>query len=197
MKLLYKTALILYYVLWLIFLVLIYSSLTENHYFLAQVFGKITGIITISISTIVFFTLFLLFLLKTEKRKLYAKIIKLITIPVLGCIPFVIINAAPRQLETTSHILTVQYTAYGCECANWKIIKDNQKKSNVSISEDIFIEPKNDNLILPDSLDCDDLVQLTGKFYTKKGFPACFHSEQFPEKANVFQYISYRIISCK
>jgi hypothetical protein len=39
-----------------------------------------------------------------------------------------------------------------------------------------------------------DIISLTGKFYRKKGFPYNYQSEQMPEKARVFHYISYGVM---
>ena len=117
-------------------------------------------------------------------------------LPALGLIPFFIINAIPRQLDDTTHKIRVTYIAYGCECANWEVIEDNGTKFKDNDSDDIFLEPTNERVILPDTIGYNgDIIELTGKFYSKKGFPKDYHSVQKPEKARVFQYTEYKVIN--
>ena len=91
------------------------------------------------------------------------------------------------------------YIAWACECANWATKNDIEKYQD---SEDklaekcVFIEPKNDNVKIPDSLIRNNtLILFKGNFYKDKGFPKGFESEQNPEEAKVFRYYEYKIIN--
>lgn len=154
------------------------------------------GLLTILIFTVALIFLITIYYLRTVKRPIYGRLIRLTTLPVLGLIPFFIIYAIPRKLEDETHKIKVTYIAYGCECANWKIIEDNGTKCNGNDCEDIFLEPINEKVVIPDTIGyTGDLIEITGKFYSQKGFPKDYNSEQQPEKARVFQFTGYKVIN--
>ncbi len=50
-------------------------------------------------------------------------------------------------------------------------------------------------VILPNTFDYNgDILELSGKFYSKKSFPQYYYSLQKPEKARVFQYTDFKVI---
>ncbi len=169
--------------------------MTDRFYVVGRFLGSIIGLLTILVSAITLIFLVILYYLKAEKKNIYGKLIKLTIVPVLGLIPFFIFTAIPKQLDDTTHKIKVTYIAYGCECANWKIIEDNGTKCKEKDCDDIFLEPINVKVAIPDTIGYNgDVIELTGKFYSKKGFPKDYHSEQQPEKARVFQYADYKSI---
>ncbi len=91
--------------------------------------------------------------------------------------------------------IRVTYVTYMCECAKWRIT-DIRPDHSEAYSEDIFLEPLSDNISFPDTIGYDgDILELKGKFYTKKGFPKDYDpGEEQPDKASVFQYTQYRVI---
>jgi len=191
-----KILLTIYYILWIIFLGFAFAYLTDRFYSVGRIFGPLIGLVTVLVTIITLITLILLYYFRTSKRQLNGKIIMLTILPALGLIPFFIINAIPRQLDDTTHKIRVTYIAYGCECANWEVIEDNGTKFKDNDSDDIFLEPTNERVILPDTIGYNgDIIELTGKFYSKKGFPKDYHSVQKPEKARVFQYTEYKVIN--
>lgn len=191
-----KILLTLYFILWTVFLGLAYSYLTDRFYLVGRLLGPLIGLLTILVSAVTLVFLISLFYLRTEKRPIYGKLIKLTIMPVLGLIPFFIINAIPRQLIDTTHKIKVTYIAYGCECANWKIMEDNGTKCSDKDCDDIFLEPINEKVFIPDTIGYNgDIIELTGKFYSQKGFPKDYYSEQQPEKARVFQFTDYKVIN--
>lgn len=191
-----KVLLTAYFILWAIFLGLAYSYLTDRFYVAGRFFGALIGLLTIFVSAVTLNVLIALYYLRPEKKLIYRKLIKLTIIPVFGLLPFFIINAIPRQLIDTIHKIKVTYISYGCECANWKILEDNGTKCNEKDCEDIFLEPIHEKVALSDKIVYNgNVIELTGKFYSKKGFPKNYHSEQQPEKARVFQFTSYKVIN--
>ena len=190
-----KILLTFYYILWTIFLGLAYSYLTDRFYLAGRLFGPLTGLLTILVFTGTIISLILLYYLRTAKRPIYGKLIRLASLPFLGLIPFFIIYAIPRQLNDEPHKIKVTYIAYGCECANWKIMEDNGTKCKDNDCDDIFLESINEKIFIPDTIGYNgDIIELTGKFYSHKGFPKDYHSEQQPEKARVFQFTGYKVI---
>lgn len=190
-----KILLTIYYILWIIFLGFAYAYLTDRFYATGRFWGPIIGLLTVVVSTITLLTLVILYYFRLSKRQQNGKIIRLTILPALGLIPFFIISSIPNRLEETTHKIRVTYIAYGCECANWKVISDNGKKCKDNQCDDIFLEPLNEKAMLPDTIGYNgDIIELTGKFYSKKGFPKDYHSEQQPEKARVFQYSVYKVM---
>ncbi len=179
-----KILLTLYYIIWTVFLVSAYSILTEKFYQVGFFSARIFGALTILTTLLTLLVMTLIYYLRKDKRVINRKLIKLIVIPVFGLIPFLIINAMPRQLEDETKTIKVVHYTYGCECADWNIG-----------GEDIFIEPINFKVILPDTIGYNgDVVELTGKFYIRKGFPKGYFSSQYPDKARVFRYDKFKVI---
>jgi hypothetical protein len=169
--------------------------MTDRFYLAGRLFGTLIGLLTILVFTVTIFSLILLYYLRTAKRSIYGKLIRLTSLPFLGLIPFSIIYAMPRQLGDETHKIKVTYIAYGCECANWKIMEDNGTKCKDNDCDDIFLEPINEKVFIPDTIGYNgDIIELTGKFYTQKGFPKDYYSEQQPEKARVFQFKGIKVI---
>ncbi len=195
MKKIHQLLLFIYYLIWAICLVFAYAYLTDKFYSIGRWFGPIAGLLTISISLITLLTLSFLYIFRKSKRALNAKFIQLSLIPFLGLIPFFILNSIPNELENQVVKIKVTYVAYSCECANWKIKTINGEPCKEPNCEDIFLEalqPKNE--IQEDVFQNGKTIELTGKFYKKKGFPKDYHqSEQQPQKARIFQYSSYKI----
>ncbi|MBF7092646.1 hypothetical protein IUY40_14005 [Flavobacterium sp. ALJ2] len=191
-----KTLQTFYYILCAIFLGLAYSYLIDRFHLAGRLLASLTGLLIILVFAVTLISLILFYYLRTAKRPIYGKLIRLSSLPVLGLIPFFIICAIPRQLDDETHKIKVAYIAYGCECANWKIIEDNGTKCNDNDCDEIFLEPINDKVFIPDTIGYNgDIIELTGKFYSQKGFPKDYYSEQQPEKARVFQFTDYKVIN--
>jgi hypothetical protein len=189
-----KILLTFYYIFWMIFFGSVYLHIIEKFYIYNIFFEPIIDLLTILVFFCNFIFLAILCYLRTEKKN-YRRLIMLTIAPVLGLIPFFIFSKIPNGLEDTTHKIKVTYIAYGCECANWKLIEDNGIKCKENDCDDIFLEPINKKVAIPDTIGYNgDVIELTGKFYSKKGFPKYYHSEQQPEKARVFKYYDYKSI---
>ena len=191
-----KILLTVYFIIWTVCLVLTYAYLTDRFDIYGRYFGPIIWLFTFLVSVVTIISIALLYCFKTKTRKLNLKLLKLTIMPAFGLVPFFAINSIPRQLDDTIHKISVTYVAYGCECASWKIISDNGTKCKDSDCDDIFLEPINEKINLPDTIGYNgDVIELTGKFYSKKGFPKDYRTEQTHEKARVFQFSDYKVIS--
>jgi hypothetical protein len=108
------------------------------------------------------------------------------------------IFSCTNELDDEEINLEVYYIEWACECANWVKIEDFNKYNNnlEKLNENcFFIEPKDESVILPDSLlKSGYYIKLKGKFYKKKGVPKGYKSFQNPRKAKVFNYSKYEII---
>ncbi len=178
----------------MIFLGLVYLYMTEKFHIYNFFFDPVIELLTILSSSLTLFFLVILCYFRTEKKK-YGRLIVLTILPALGLITFFIFSKIPNGLDNTPHKIKVTYITYGCECANWKLIEDNGIKCKENDCDDIFLEPINKKVAIPDTIGyTGDVIELTGKFYSKKGFPKYYHSEQQPEKARVFKYYYYKSI---
>lgn len=105
-----------------------------------------------------------------------------------------------RENELNGKVQKVrcQYIAWACDCANWARLEDIKKYENAGgdtlADQCIFMEPANSSLILPDSLGSKTVVEFTGQFYKKKGFPKGYSSVEMSDKARVFRYTKYQVI---
>lgn len=197
MKKIQQLLLFIYYLMWFVCLIFAYAYLTDKFYSIGRWFGPVTGLLTILLSSITLLTLSFLYIFRKTKRALNAKFIKLCLIPFSGLIPFFILNSIPNELEKQVAKIRVTYITYGCECANWKIITINGEPCKKPNCEDIFLEPLKPKKEIPEAVfQNGKTIELTGKFYKRKGFPKDYHhSEQQPEKARIFQYSSYKIMN--
>jgi hypothetical protein len=57
--------------------------------------------------------------------------------------------------------------------------------------ESIFLEPAKGFSPLPDTI---GYLLVTGRFYKRKSFPLNYHSQEFPDKARVFQFNKFKVI---
>ncbi len=197
MKKIHQLLLIMYYFMWAICLFFAYAYLTDKFYSVGRWFGPIVGFLTILLSSITLLTLSFLYFFRKSKRALNAKFIKLSLLPFLGLVPFFILNSIPNELDNQITKVKVSYIAYGCECANWRINTINGETCKAPNCEDIFLEASEQKKEIPEHVfQNGKSIELTGKFYKRKGFPKDYHhSEQQPEKARIFQYSSYKIIN--
>lgn len=102
-----------------------------------------------------------------------------------------------KSLEDTTRRIQVQYIAFGCECANWLVLKSMPAtKTKTGESEYIFLEPEDDSKAMPDSVSWNlQVIECTGKFYNEEGYPKKYlKSEQSVDKARVFRYSSWKKI---
>ncbi len=96
--------------------------------------------------------------------------------------------------------LDLTYIPWACDCANWVTEEDirryqNNEDDSLAVMS-IFIEPASDDLALPDTLGyTNDRIRFTGSFYEKRGFPAGYQSIERPDKARVFRYTAYQVLS--
>jgi hypothetical protein len=103
------------------------------------------------------------------------------------------------ELEDTIRTLDLSYVAWSCQCANW-ILESEHEKYQLSgrlAERTMFIEPADSNLNLPDTIGyTGDVIRYTGQFYEDKGYPKNYPvTEMNPEKARVFRYTKYEILS--
>ncbi len=148
MKKIHQLLLFIYYLVWAVCLIFAYAYLTDKFYSVGRWFGPIVGILTIVLSSITLFTLSLLYIFRKTKRALNAKFIKLSLMPFLGLVPFFILNSIPNELDNKISKVKVTFIAYGCECANWRILTINGEPCKGPNCEDIFLEalePKKGN----------------------------------------------------
>jgi hypothetical protein len=183
--------------MWAFCLIFAYAYLTDKFYITGRWFGPIAGLLTILTSSITLLTLSFLYIVRKTKRALNSKFIKLSLIPFLGLVPFFILNSIPNELDNKVVKVKVTFIAYGCECANWRILTINGEKCKEPNREDIFLEALEPKKEIPEHASQNGkTIELAGKFYKRKGFPKNYHhSEQQPEKARIFQYNSYKIIN--
>lgn len=102
-----------------------------------------------------------------------------------------------RTLEDTTRRIQVQHITFGCESANWLILKSKPAtKTKTGESEYIFLEPANVAIAIPDSTIASlQIIECTGQFYNEQGYPKNYKkSEQSVDKARVFRYSSWKKI---
>ncbi|MBS3913647.1 MAG: hypothetical protein KG003_04060 [Bacteroidetes bacterium] len=111
-----------------------------------------------------------------------------------------VISDSSNTLENVEKILKLQYTLWGCACANWISFEDVRKYKDSGFSKHhIFIEPASPELYNPASDTTFDVfkeqITVTGKFYVKDDYPhPTFQMEEQIEKARVFQYTKIKRI---
>lgn len=109
------------------------------------------------------------------------------------------IKDTTNALDGIDRELTIQYTVWGCACANWITKEDNVKHSG-DPKHHFFLEPANDSLNKieqdVDALKNDIIVK--GEFYIRKDFPKNVGQHEEPmQKAKVFRYYDIRILKKK
>jgi hypothetical protein len=105
----------------------------------------------------------------------------------------------PKNLEAKVQTVRFHYMAYACDCAQWVTAGDIAKYQNDQEEKldanSVFIEPADPTLTVPDTIGVmGDIILLTGQYYTEKGFPKNFSTEEPADKAKVFRYTAYKII---
>lgn len=115
---------------------------------------------------------------------------------------FFLVSCSTNPIEEKEETIVLTYIYCETGCANWMTIDDSEKILNIDSANTlvenpgIFIEPASDKLVLPDSLGFNgDVIKFTGHFHKEKGFPGGFHTDQPVEKARVFQFTSYTVIT--
>ena len=183
----------IYYLLWIPCLLCAYCYVSDDFYPIGKVFGPVAILITLATTVIVF----AIFLIRRRNSKTLKRYLLFLIAPAAALLPFFIMLLIPNRLEKTTHAIQLSYIAYGCECANWRI----QKIDGVDVSareEDVFLESLTIEKGIPDSLVRNgNRLNIIGRFYSRKGFPKNYHSEEFPDKARVFQYSEYKFIDEK
>lgn len=103
-----------------------------------------------------------------------------------------------NPLETRVYTLKLQHDAVSCDCAHWATVQDIRKSEKQGYDGDsifIFIEPAEENLLLPDTIGYNgDLIQFTGQFYIKKTYPKGYDTEETVKKAKVFRYTKFKVL---
>jgi hypothetical protein len=103
------------------------------------------------------------------------------------------------ELEDTILTLDLSYVAFACQCANWVKANEHQKyqKSRGLAERSMFVEPSDSTLDLPDTIGYSgDVIRFTGQFYEEKGYPKNYPvTEMKPDRAKVFRYKKYKILS--
>lgn len=197
MKYLLKIVNILYFITWIPFFVCAFAVLTDTYYSYGKMFGRFFAVLAITAYLIALLILTAGFLKTQSNKASLKKNLLIYSSPLLVLAPVAVIALLPNNLETQQHTIQVSYTPWGCDCANWSLNIDNGKavKTDVLEKEHIFIEAANNKIELSDSIGkTGNIIQLTGQFYEKKGFPKGYSSQEFPGKARVFRYTDYKII---
>jgi hypothetical protein len=112
-----------------------------------------------------------------------------------------IISDSTNILENKTETLELQYTVWGCACANWITATYAKKKDDGNFQKKhIFIEPANSTLYYPDStfdFGKENIV-VTGQFYQREDYPQGTRQfEERLEKAKVFRYTKIKVIKKK
>jgi len=100
------------------------------------------------------------------------------------------------ELEKQVQTLELSYVSWACDCANWATASDLHKYEGDNLADHcIYVEPALPSLTLPDSIGYDgDRVRFIGQFYTDKGFPEGYSSQENPDPARVFRYTNYQVL---
>jgi hypothetical protein len=188
----------LYFLIWTVFIVFAYASLTDEYYVIGIMFGRIFGVLALTLTAITLLSYLIIFILKPARRTRTKQLILICATPLFFLIPFIIFYLLPNNLEKQEHTIQISYVSILCDCARWKIDIDNGNKTqgDESQKEFIYLEAANQSIALPDSIGyTGDIIELTGQFYSRKGFPKGYESQEWPEKERVFRYKTYKIIS--
>jgi hypothetical protein len=183
----------IYYLLWIPCLLCAYFHVSEDFYPI----GKLFGPLAIKIAFVTTIIALAIFLNKRRNSKTLRRDLLFLIAPAAALLPLFIMLLIPNQLEKTTHTILVSYIAYGCDCANWRI--QNIDGVDVSVrEEDVYPEALTIEKGIPDSLVRNgDRLEVVGNFYSRKGFPKNYYSEQTPNKARVLQYSKYKFIDNK
>lgn len=105
-------------------------------------------------------------------------------------------QSSKGKLQNEEQTIELSYISWGCDCASWAATSDIDKYNGDELAKRcIFVEPATPALSLPDSIGYNnDKVCFTGRFYTGKGFPKDFRSNQQTKAAPVFRYTDYNIL---
>jgi hypothetical protein len=105
-------------------------------------------------------------------------------------------KSSKGRLEKQVQTLEFSYVSWACDCANWATSSDLARYEDDELADHcIYVEPASLLLALPDSIGYNsDKVRFTGQFYCGEGFPEGYSSDQRPESARVFRYVSYQIL---
>jgi len=132
--------------------------------------------------------------------KLTMKILKLTLI--FGYVWLSSCSNQPIKLSGKTEVIEVSYINWACDCADFIETKFYKYNSDYETQEEdcIFIEPSNNNNIIPDDYYNQGhfkyYLKLHGQFYVDKGVPNSYERKtpEKPEKAKVFRYDSFELI---
>ncbi|HUC82808.1 MAG TPA: hypothetical protein VMR70_18000 [Flavisolibacter sp.] len=103
------------------------------------------------------------------------------------------------ELEDTIRTLDLSYLSFACQCANWVKANEHEdyQKKVAFVDRPIFVEPADSTLNLSDTIGYSgDVIRFTGQFYKNKGYPKNYPvTEMNPDKARVFRYTRFKILS--
>ncbi len=115
----------------------------------------------------------------------------------------ILVSDSTNTLEKNIKILKLQYTLWGCACANWITSEDaNNYLDSGFTQHHIFIEPANSSIYNPAQDSTFDIwkekIIVTGQFYTRYDYPhPTYQMEEHLEKARVFKYTKIKRIKEK
>jgi len=102
------------------------------------------------------------------------------------------------RLEDKEQTLVATHIAFACDCADWIRTQDQNRFENREdslVNACFYIEPADSTLELPGKLYQNGyIIEFTGQFYERKGFPKGYESEEMPDRAKVFRYTKYKVI---
>lgn len=182
-----------YYLVWFLCFICVSAFLSENYYLFGAMLLPFVGFTTIIFTVLSLLVLIILFHCYNKFRTNYTKYLKLIIYPIIGSVPYIFFYFSPKELDDNKSSILVTNINYACECANWRLVKINNKLNLKE--EDIYLEPFDKSKIIPDSVKYGSEIQLYGNFYLKKSFPKNYYSNQNPDKARVFRYSDFKIVN--
>lgn len=109
-----------------------------------------------------------------------------------------IISDSTNPLSEKTEQLTLHYTVWGCACPEWSTVSDFKKYQDSGLlGHSLYLEPAADSLAIPEWFDpFRHLVQVSGQFYVRNGYPkGTVSSEESPPAAKVFRYSKISIIN--
>ncbi len=107
----------------------------------------------------------------------------------------------PKILSNHEETIEVSYIRWACDCANWLPDAAHTSAPDYELQPEdcIFIEPASSDIIIPESFfeNSTNTLRITGKYYQDRGIARRYDMKtpDKPERARVFRYYAYKIIS--
>jgi hypothetical protein len=196
MAVLNKISWALYFFLWLLCISCAFMYVSDRLYSIGRILGPLVGLLTVFVTVVVFTVLLILYFRSSLQRRSYKRGMIFSLSPIIPLSPFLIILLTPNKLEDKTHTIDLNFIPYACDCANWRINKIDHLEVHLDDIGEIYLEPQIPEIGIPDSVSViGTTIEVVGRFYKWNGFPTGYHSEEIPDKARVFQYSDYKVMS--